>query len=167
MAERLTEIQVARGRMVVRTESGYLVGLDEYGHESWRLRVSGEDRYEVIPQSAYLVILGAADVRVHDWISGEMKYQGKVESPALGADVRGKSLLWVDRSGGAHRADILEGRLLESADLGEPLTSATRAGNGFLVTTTAGELGLVEVGDGASSPAPGGGQAGVKRGEGQ
>jgi outer membrane protein assembly factor BamB len=165
--ERLMEIQVARGRMVVRSESGYLAGLDEYGHESWRLRVSGEDRYEVIPQSAYLVILGAADVRVHDWVSGEMKFQGKVESPALGADIRGKSLLWLDRSGLAHRADLLEGRLLESVDLGEPLASATRAGSGFLVTTTAGELGLVEVGDGATSPSLGGGQAGVKRGEGQ
>jgi outer membrane protein assembly factor BamB len=165
--ERLMDIQVARGRMVVRSESGYLVGLDEYGHEAWRLHVAGEDRYEVIPQAAYLVILGAADVRVHDWVSGEMKFQGKVESPALATDIRGKSLLWLDRLGGAHRADLLEGRFLESADLGEPLASATRTGSGFLVTTTAGELGLVEVGDGASNPSPGGGQAGVKRGEGQ
>ncbi len=151
--ERLAEVRLVERRLVVRAESGTLVGFDEARQEIWRLHLSGEERFEIAPRAASLLISSAAELRVHDWLSGEMRLQWKVESPAVGADVRGTSLLWLDRSGRAYRVDIPERRLLESADLGVPLAAATATPDGFLVTTAAGEVGLVEVGAGGQGAA--------------
>jgi outer membrane protein assembly factor BamB len=164
--ERLSEVRFAGGRLVVRSEAGSLVGFDESHQEIWRLRLSSEDRFELVPQAASLLVLGVAELRVHDWVSGEPRFQWKVGSPAVGANIRGRALLWLDRSGAAHAVDMQDGRLLDTTDLGGPLAAAAPTGDGFLVITAAGEAGLVEA---AGEPVAAAGREPdlVERGEGK
>lgn len=164
--ERLVEVRLAGGRMALRSEAGSLVGFDDSLQESWRLPLASDDRFEMIPQAASLLILGGTQLRVHDWVSGELRFQWRVDSSAVGADLRGRSLLWLDRFGGAHRVDIQDRRVLETTDLGEPLAAAAPTRDGFLVTTAAGEVGFVEMGDREPIGAAGRGQA-LNGGEGQ
>lgn len=152
LRERLAEVRAGAGRIAVRTESEALLGLDEQGQELWRLRLSSGERFELVPQASALLILGVADLRVHDWTTGEPRFQWKVATPAVGADIRGNSLLWLDGSGGAFQVEIGEGRPLEAQDLGVPLARASATERGFLVTTTAGELGLVELTTDSADP---------------
>jgi len=152
--------------LVVRSEPGTLVGFDESGQEIWKLRLASDDRFELVPQAASLVILGATELRVHDWVSGEPRFQWKVGSPAVGADIRGRSLSWLDRAGGAHEVDMLDGRLLDTTDLGGPLAAVAPTPGGFLVTTAAGEAGFVEAA-GEATAAAGRERDLVKRGEGK
>ena len=163
--ERLAEVRFAGGRLVVRSEAGSLVGFDE-SQEIWRLRLSSEDRFELVPQAASVLVLGAAELRVHDWVSGEPRFQWKVGSPAVGADIRGRALVWLDRSGAAHAVDIQDGRLLDTTDLGGPLAAAAPTPDGFLVITAAGEAGFVEAG-GEPVAAAGLERDLVRRGEGK
>ena len=165
--ERLAEVRFAGGRLVIRSEAGTLVAFDESRQEIWKLRLAGEDRFELVPQAASVLILGAGELRVHDWVSGEPRFQWKVASPAVGADIRGRSLSWLDRSGGAHEVDMQDGRLLDTTDLGGPLAAVAPTRDGFLVTTAAGEAGFVEA---AGEPVAAAGRERdhlVKRGEGK
>jgi len=165
--ERLAEVRFAGGRLVIRSEAGTLVAFDESRQEIWKLHLSSEDRFELVPPAASLLILGATELRVHDWVSGEPRFQWKVGSPAVGADIRGRSLSWLDRAGGAHEVDMLDGRLLDTTDLGGPLAAVAPTPGGFLVTTAAGEAGFVEA---AGEPVAAAGRERdhlVKRGEGQ
>jgi hypothetical protein len=111
-----------------------------------------------------VVVLGAAELRVHDWVSGEPRFQFKIGSPAVGADIRGRALVWLDRSGAAHAVDIQDGRLLDTTDLGGPLAAAAPTPDGFLVITAAGEAGFVEAG---GEPVAAAGLELVRRGEGK
>lgn len=154
--ERILEVQLADGRMIVRSEAGTLAGVDAASRqELWRVRVSKEDRVQALPRVGALLSLGTDAVRVHDWASGEVRFQQKVASPAVAADLRGTSLRWLDRWGGAHRVDVQDGRPEYTADLGVPLVEAARVPGGFLVTTAAGEVGFVDVGDEPSAAAAG------------
>jgi outer membrane protein assembly factor BamB len=164
--ERLAEVRFAGGRLVVRSEPGTLVGFDESGQEIWKLHLASDDRFELVPQAGSLVILGATELRVHDWVSGEPRFQWKVGSPAVGADIRGRSLSWLDRAGGAHEVDMQDGRLLDTTDLGGPLAAVAPTREGFLVTTAAGEAGFVEAA-GEATAAAGRDRDLVKRGEGK
>jgi outer membrane protein assembly factor BamB len=163
--ERLAEVRLTGGLLMVRMESGAAAAFDESRREVWRLRLAAEDRIEIVPDAASLVIMGGLDLRVHDWLSGEMKFERKLGARAVGVDIRGRWLLWLDQSGGAYRVDLQDGRLVETGDLGAPLATAQRMPDGFLVTTAAGELGRLELID-RPQPASAG-QALVKRGEGQ
>ena len=146
LAERIIEIHVVDGRVFVRTESGPLANLDETSRqETWRLPLSREDRIQFAPQAGALLVLGGADVRVHDCVSGEMVFQRKVPSSAVGADLQGTSLRWLDRGGGAYRVDVHGGLASATAELGIPLAEAVPVTGGFLVTTAAGEVGFVDV----------------------
>ena len=118
------------------------------------MALTREDRIQVIPHAGTFLVLAATEVRVHDGASGELKFQQKVPSPAVGADLQGTSLRWLDRSGGAHRVDIQAGLAPETTDLGLLLAEATPVPGGFLVTTAAGEVGFVDM-----EPAPGAGRA--------
>src|SRR5262249_49621674 len=142
--ERLTEVRLAGGRMVVRFEGGSLMGIDASARELWRLRLSAGDRFELLPQAASLVIMSASELRLYDWASGHQTFQWNVQSPAVSADVRGRSLVWVDRAGDAHQVDVQDGRLVATTVLGVPLAAAASTPNGFLVTTASGEAGFVE-----------------------
>jgi outer membrane protein assembly factor BamB len=143
--ERLADVRLAGGRMVVRSEGGSLMGVDASARELWRLRLSSGDRFELLPQAALLLIMSATDLRLYDWASGQLTFQWNVLSPAVAADVRGRSLLWLDRAGDAHQVDVQDGRLLETTVLGVPLAAAAPTQDGFLVTTASGEAGFVEI----------------------
>jgi outer membrane protein assembly factor BamB len=164
--ERLAEVRFGGDRLVLRSEAGTLVGLDPSGGETWRLHLSSEERFELCPQAASLLILGASELRVLDLATGGPRFAWKIASPAVGADVRGRSLSWLDRSGGAHEVDMQDGRLLDTTDLGRPLAVVAPTREGFLVTTAAGEAGFVEA---AGTPVAAAGRERdtVKRGEGQ
>ena len=118
------------------------------------MTLAREDRILVIPHAGALLVLAAAEIRVHDGVSGELKFRQKVPSPAVGADLRGTSLRWLDRSGGAHSVDIQAGVAPETTELGLLLSEAIDVPGGFLVTTAAGEVGFVDM-----EPAPGAGRA--------
>ena len=158
-AERLLEVRLAGGRLLVRLEAGSLLGFDESLQEIWRLHLSPEDRIEIFPQAASLLIMGVSDLRLHDWGTGALVFQWAVRSPAVGVDLRGRSLLWLDRAGDARQVDIQEARLLDTTPLGVPLAAAAPTGDGFLVTTAAGEVGFVEMADGGTAAAAGRGRA--------
>jgi len=150
--ERILGVHLAAGRVLVRFEAGSLASLDAVGRqESWRVRLSREDRMQVLAHAGALLVLGATELRVHDLASGEVKCQRSVPSPAVGGDLRGSSLRWLDRSGGAHRVDIEDGHPGETADLGLALAEAAPIQGGFVVTTAAGELGFVDVAEGVGS----------------
>jgi len=108
------------------------------------MTLASEDRIQVVPRAGALLVLAAAELRVHDELSGELRFRQKVTSPAVGADLLGTSLRWLDRSGGVHRVDVEAGPPA-STDLGLPLGEATPVPGGFLVTTAAGEVGFVDV----------------------
>jgi hypothetical protein len=59
----------------------------------------------------------------------------------------------VDRPGGAHRANLESGTLLESRQLGLSLEAAAAAADGFVLQTVAGEVGFAELGPETSVPA--------------
>ena len=105
--------------------------------------------------SGAVLILGTDALRVHDAATGVLKHQQPLALPALAADVRGElppalglpfgggELRWLDRLGRAHRAP-LGGERAATTDLGVTLADAAPVEEGFLVTTAAGEVALVE-----------------------
>jgi outer membrane protein assembly factor BamB len=144
-AERILDVRFMNERVLVRSEGGSLASLEGTFHqESWKMRLAREDRIQVIPHTGALLVLTVAEIRVHDGVSGELRFQQKVESPAVGADLRGTSLRWLDRSGAGHQVDVQAGLTPETTDLGLPLAEATPVPGGFLVTTAAGEVGFVD-----------------------
>jgi outer membrane protein assembly factor BamB len=144
-AERILDVRFMNERVLVRSEAGSLASLGGAFHqESWRMRLASEDRIQVVPHTGALLVLTVAEIRVHDGVSGELRFQQKVESPAVGADLRGTSLRWLDRSGAGHQVDVQAGLTPETTDLGLPLAEATPVPGGFLVTTAAGEVGFVD-----------------------
>lgn len=153
--ERIVEVHLADQRLLVRSEAGSLAGLDAVPRgesaaplqELWRMPLSRADRVQVAPGAGAFLVFGAEDVRVHDWVSGELRVQRKVLSPAVGGDLEGHSLRWLDRWGGVHRVDVLSGAPVETTDLGVPLAGAVPVPGGFLVTTAADEVGFVDVAD--------------------
>jgi hypothetical protein len=163
LGEPIVEAQFAEGRILVRTEAGSIAGLDGTTlQEGWRIRVAREDRVQALPQAGALFVMGGDELRAYDWSTGELKLQRKLAAPAVGADLRGGTLRWLDRWGGAHRADGPEATVV-STDLGLSLAAAAPAPGGFLVATAAGEVGFVEVADGA--PAGSGLSGSQARGE--
>jgi outer membrane protein assembly factor BamB len=140
--EPLTELRVVGGRALLRSASGTLASLDPLSlEESWRLTLSGGDTFEAQPDAGVLLVLGGA-LGVYDWASGAPKARFDLASPALSARLRGGSLEWLDRSGGVSRAALADGRV-ETTQIEHPLEEARPAGEGFLVTTAAGEVGFV------------------------
>ena len=163
--ERIREVHLTDGRLLVRSETGSLVGLDNASfQQGWKLPLSRDDRIQAAPDAGAVLVYGAEDVRVYDCGSGELKAQRKVPSPAVGGDLRGGFLRWLDRLGGVHRVDVLSGDPVETTDLGVPLTGAAPVPGGFLVTTAADEVGFVEVAD--DQPASAGSTGFQSRGEG-
>src|SRR5262249_6908077 len=141
-------------RVLVRSEAGTLVSLEGAAHqEGWRMTLGRDDRIQVIPRAQALLVLAAAEVRLHDGISGELRFRQRVASPAVGADLQGTSLRWLDRNGGVHRVDVQTSLPPETTDLGLPLAEATPVPGGFLVPPAAGEVGFVDI-----PPAPEGGR---------
>jgi outer membrane protein assembly factor BamB len=150
--EPLSEIRVAGGRALVRSASGTLASLDLVSlEESWRITLPKEDRLQALPDQGALLVLGAAGARVYDWGSGAVKAQHELSGAPLAAALRDGSLDWLDRSGAVHRAHLADGRT-ETARLELPLAEALPVSEGFLVTTSAGEVGFVEV-TAAAAPA--------------
>jgi outer membrane protein assembly factor BamB len=146
LPERILDVRFADERVLVRAEAGSLASLEGTFHqESWRMRLAREDRVQVVPHAAALLVLTAAEIRVHDAVSGEQKFQQKVPSPAGGADLLGTALRGLDRSGAAHQVEVQAGLTPETTDLGVPLAEATAVPGGFLVTTAAGEVGFVDM----------------------
>ncbi len=143
--EPLSNVQLAGGRVLVRTAAGALVNFDPSSQqEAWRLALTKDDRVWASPENGALLVLGADALRAYDWTSGEPKGQQKLSLPALAAQFREGSLVWLDRLGRAHRAELgSEGAV--AADLGVVLSEAAPTAGGFLVTTAAGEVGYVEV----------------------
>jgi outer membrane protein assembly factor BamB len=144
LGERLADLRVAGGKLVLRTEAGALVGLDLLSRqESWRLRLDAEDRYQALPGVGALVVLGGRTLRVLDLATGEQRSSHPLPVPAVGAELRDGALVWLDRAGKAFRVGV-EGAAVPSGDVGTPLAGADAVPHGFLVTTAAGEIGFVE-----------------------
>jgi outer membrane protein assembly factor BamB len=141
----ITELHVAEGRVLVRSEAGALVAFEEATRdESWRMPLSRDERFQAFPHEGALLVLGPAEVRLHDWTTGSVKLQRKVKAPPVGADLRATRLRWLDRWGGAYWMDVAEGGM-QAAELGVSLASAEAVPGGFLVATAAGEVGFVEM----------------------
>src|SRR5262249_42454061 len=101
--QRLIHGRFVGGRVLLPSEAGTLVSLEGAAHqEGWRMTLGRDDRIQVIPRAQALLVLAAAEVRLHDGISGELRFRQRVASPAVGADLQGTSLRWLDRNGGVH-----------------------------------------------------------------
>jgi outer membrane protein assembly factor BamB len=149
--EPLAEINVASGRVLVRSASGALASLDASSlEEGFRLSLSKEDRIQVLANENALLVLGATALRIYDWVSGAMTSEIETADGVLAAILREGSLEWLDRTGGVHRAGLADGRTA-TARLELPLVQATPAGEGFLVTTSAGEVGFVQLAAGVTA----------------
>jgi outer membrane protein assembly factor BamB len=155
LGERLTDLLVSGGKLVLRAEAGALVCLDLVSRqESWRRPLDGADRYQAVPEVGTLLVLGARTLRVLDLATGEQRSSQPLSVAAVGAELRGRSLVWLDRSGKAYRAGV-EGEALPSGDIGVPLASAAPVADGFLITTAAGEIGFVEWIEAGAAAGPG------------
>jgi hypothetical protein len=155
LGERLTDLLVAGGKLVLRSEAGALVCLDLASRqESWRRPLDGADRLQAAPELGALLVLGARTLSVLDLATGEQRSAQPLPVAAAGAELRGRSLVWLDRSGKAYRADVA-GPAVPSGDIGVPLAAAAAVADGFLVTTAAGEIGFVEWIEAGEAAGPG------------
>jgi outer membrane protein assembly factor BamB len=144
LGERLSDVQAAAGKLLLRSEQGTLVCFDLASRQqSWRLPLVTDARYEVSPAAGAVMILAPRDLRVHDLGTGEQKATWPLSARAVGGAVRRTSVAWLDHSGKAYAAG-LDGPALLSGDVGVPLSWAAPVRDGFLVMTAAGEIGLVE-----------------------
>jgi outer membrane protein assembly factor BamB len=144
LGERLSEIRTAGERTAVRTESGVLIALGPDGQDLWRIHLAAGERFDILPQASSLVASGGPDIRVYDWMSGATRLLWKVDAPPVAADVRGASLVWLDRIGTVYKVDMSAARLVERTNLDTPLAAAATMPDGFLMATAAGEVGFVE-----------------------
>ncbi len=143
--EPLADLQLAGGRLLVRSVAGSLVQLDPGTRlESWRVALARDDRVQAAPREGLLLVLAADGIDLRDWRTGELRRRQSLSAPALAAELQEGSLWWLDRLGRAHQATLAEGRTV-TTDLGLGLSEALPVEGGFLVTTAAGEVGLVEL----------------------
>ncbi|HEY7700623.1 MAG TPA: PQQ-binding-like beta-propeller repeat protein [Vicinamibacteria bacterium] len=113
------------------------------GSPSWDLSLEAGETLHV--ESDAIFLLGSGTLRVFDIASGELRFSRAVPSPAVGAAFHQGALVWLDASGRAHRAASGDGGEDEPVDLDILLSQAIFDSDRFLVTTEAGEVGLVEL----------------------
>ncbi len=121
-----------------------IVGLaSRDGSPSWDLSLEIGETFQM--ESGAIFLIGSGTLRVFDVVTGELRRTHTVASPAVGAAFHQGALVWLDASGRAHRS--LEGSEGEdeSVDLDVLLSQAIFDSHRFLVTTEAGEVGLVEL----------------------
>jgi outer membrane protein assembly factor BamB len=121
-----------------------IVGLaSANGSPSWELPLEMGETFHM--ESGAIFLLGAGTLRVFDVATGELRLNRSVPSPAVGAALHQGALVWLDASGRAHRAASSDEGEDESVDLDVLLSQAIFVSDRFLVTTEAGEVGLVEL----------------------
>lgn len=121
-----------------------IVGLaSRDGSPSWDLSLEAGETFTM--ESDAIFLLGSGTLRVFDVATGELRLQHTVASPAVGAALHEGALVWLDSSGRAHRAASSNEGEDESVDLDVLLSQATFVSDRFLVTTEAGEVGLVDL----------------------
>lgn len=113
------------------------------GSPSWDLSLEIGETFYV--ESGAIFLLGSGTLRVFDVATGELRLKHSVPSPAVGAALHRGALVWLDASGRAHRAASGNEGEDESIDLDVLLSQAIFVSDRFLVTTEAGEVGLVEL----------------------
>ena len=142
----LSGVAASGAAALVRLASGVLVRLDaDAGDEIWRLPLDVKEDYALAEGEHVFWISSNSSLRMHDLQTARLLWTRALEAPALCAQLRSGALHWVDRSGRAHRADAASGALLESRDLGLALESAAALPDGFVVQTSAGEVGFAEL----------------------
>ncbi len=121
-----------------------IVGLaSRDGSPSWDLSLEDGETFHI--ESGAIFLLGSGTLRVFDVATGELRLKHSVPSPAVGAALHRGALFWLDASGWAHRAASGNEGEDESIDLDVLLSQAIFVSDRFLVTTEAGEVGLVEL----------------------
>ena len=121
-----------------------IVGLaSRDGSPSWDLSLEMGETFHM--ESGAIFLLGSGTLRVFDVVTGELRLKHSVPSPAVGAALHQGALVWLDASGRAHRAASSNEGEDESVDLDVLLSQAIFVSDRFLVTTEAGEVGLVEL----------------------
>ncbi len=146
LEEAVVRMSLAGETLLVESEAGYLAGLSLVdGLENWRLPLAQGEMVQPALSGKSILVWGTESLRAYDTVSGESVIERDLSSPAVGADLREGTLLWLDRSGRAHRATLPDATQPHSTELGVPLEKAHPITDGFLVTTTAGEVGLVEL----------------------
>jgi outer membrane protein assembly factor BamB len=113
------------------------------GSPSWDLPLEIGETFHM--ESNEIILLGSRTLRVFDVATGELRLNHSVPSPAVGAALHDGALVWLDASGRAHRAASGNEGEDESIDLDVLLSQAIFVSDRFLVTTEAGEVGLVEL----------------------
>lgn len=96
-------------------------------------------------ESGFLFLFGAGTLRAFDVATGELRISRSVPFPVVGAALTRGALVWLDASGRVHRAASGGDGEDGSIDLGVSLSQAIFDSDRFLVTTEAGEVGLVEL----------------------
>ncbi len=113
------------------------------GSPSWELAIERGETFHI--ESGAIFLLGSGTLRVFDVATGELRLSRSVPSPAVGAALHRGALVWLDAAGRAHRAASSNEGEDESIDLDVLLTQALFVSDRFLLTTPAGEVGLVEL----------------------
>jgi outer membrane protein assembly factor BamB len=139
----IQEIRYSNERLILPSGQRIIGLASGDGSPCWDLSRETGEILEV--ESGAIFLLGSETLRVFDVATGELRLSREIPSPAVGAALHGGALLWLDASGRAHRVAAGDGGEDESIDLDLALAHATFVSDRFLVTTPAGEVGLVEL----------------------
>jgi outer membrane protein assembly factor BamB len=121
-----------------------IVGLaSSDGSQSWDLSLEAGETLRVDSDAIFL--LGPGTLRVFDVATGELRFSRSLPSPAVGAAFHQGALVWLDASGRGHRVASGNEQENEPVDLDVLLSQANFVSDRFLVTTEAGEIGLVDL----------------------
>jgi outer membrane protein assembly factor BamB len=137
------EALYSSGPTLIAASKDRLVGLSSIdGSDTWELPLNDD---EIPMVNDYLFVSGDDVLRIYDPQGGTLLKELTVQSRIVGATLVDNTIVWLDASGAAHRAPLEGEGSEESVDLGDPLSRASFQDGMFLVTTDAGEIGLVEL----------------------
>jgi outer membrane protein assembly factor BamB len=150
----VSSLSSAGGVLLARLEGSLASLASGSGREIWRLPLLEPEDVVLAEEEQAFLVFGADTVRMYDLRTGEIRFAREARPPAVGVVLRGRKLRWLDRSGRSYAADVVEERLLEAVDLGVGLEGAVPTPEGFLIKTSAGEIGVVSAGRRAAAAAP-------------
>lgn len=142
--EALAHVRAAGTCLVLQTEAGPLVGFDpSTGQARWRRPLPAAAEWSVA--GGDLLSYENGELAVLDPCTGTKSLSRRVTSAPVISVRRGTDLVWLDARGRLHRVAALPGAQPAEWDIGLSPSRAVLADGGFVVKTSTGETGFLEI----------------------